>query len=328
MPQKSFAVAMIDALAHSLRSDPNVVLIGAHSFLSDRGLKPEDERALWDAFPDRLIDPPTSEGVCTSLVTGAAMAGMRPFLNYGTATFAYEAFNQIMSEAANVHSMSGGQLRAPLTLHMFAGIRGGGAGQHSSSPQAMYANSAGLELVLPACPADAQGLLRSAIKSDNPTVVITHTKLLAMTGEVPDGDYTIPLGQARIAREGRDVTIVATSLMVREALKAAEALAKDGIEAEVVDPRTIVPLDTDTICASVRKTGRLVTVDEGNALCSIGSEISALVAEQAFSALKAPILRVARPAVPIAFSPPLEAHVTPNADKIVAAVKKAMTHQA
>ena len=128
MPIKTFAVAMIDALAHSLRSDPNVVVIGAHSFLSDRGLKPEDERALWDAFPDRLIDPPTSEGVCTSLVTGAAMAGMRPFLNYGTATFAYEAFNQIMSETANVHSMSGGQLRAPLTLHMYAGIRGGGAG--------------------------------------------------------------------------------------------------------------------------------------------------------------------------------------------------------
>ncbi len=322
MPTKSFAVAMIDALAWSLKTDPNVVLIGAHSFLSDRGLKPEDERALWDAFPDRLIDPPTSEGVTTSLVTGAAMAGMRPFLNYGTATFAFEAFNQIMSETANVHNMSGGQLKAPLTLHMFAGIRGGGAAQHSSSPQAMYANAAGLELVLPASPADAQGLLRSAILSDNPTVVITHTRLLSMTGEVPDGDHTVPFGQARIARAGRDVTIVATSLMVREALSAAEALAKDGIEAEVVDPRTIVPLDTDGILASVRKTGRLVTVDEGNALCSIGSEISALVAEHAFGALKAPILRVARPPVPVSFSPPLEAHITPNADKIVAAVKK------
>ena len=252
------------------------------------------------------------------------MAGMRPFLNYGTATFAYEAFNQIMSEAANVHAMSNGQLRAPLTLHMFAGIRGGGAAQHSSSPQAMYANAAGLELVLPASPADAQGLLRSAILSDNPTIVITHTKLLRETGEVPDGDYTMPFGKARIAREGRDVTIVATSLMVREALNAADALAKDGIEAEVVDPRTIVPLDAEAICASVRKTGRLVTVDEGNALCSIGSEISALVAEHAFDALKAPILRVARPPVPVAFSPPLEAHVTPNADKIAAAVRKVL----
>jgi pyruvate/2-oxoglutarate/acetoin dehydrogenase E1 component len=327
MPTKSFAVAMIDALAHSLRSDPNVVIIGAHSFLSDRGLRPEDERALWDAFPDRLIDPPTSEGVTTSLVTGAAMAGMRPFLNYGTATFAFEAFNQIMSETANVHSMSNGQLRAPLTLHMFAGIRGGGAGQHSSSPQAMYANAAGLELVLPASPADAQGLLRSAILSDNPTVVITHTKLLRETGEVPDGDYIVPFGKARVAREGRDLTIVATSLMVREALKAAEALAKDGIEAEVIDPRTIVPLDADGICASVRKTGRLVTVDEGNALCSIGSEIAALVAEHAFGALKAPIARVARPPVPVSFSSPLEAAVTPNADKIVAAARKVVAER-
>jgi pyruvate dehydrogenase E1 component beta subunit len=322
MPTKSFAVAMIDALAYSLKSDPNVVVIGAHSFLSDRGLRPEDERALWDAFPDRLIDPPTSEGATTSLATGAAMAGMRPFLNYGTATFAYEAYNQIMSETANVHAMSGGQLRAPLTLHMYAGIRGGGAAQHSSSPQAMYANAAGLELVLPASPADAQGLLRSAIKSDNPTIVITHTRLLRETGEVPDGDFTIPFGKARIAREGRDVTIVATSLMVREALKAAEALAKDGIEAEVVDPRTIVPLDANAICVSVEKTGRLVTVDEGNATCSIGSEISALVAERAFAALKAPILRVARPPVPVAYSPPLESHVTPTAEKIAAAVKK------
>jgi pyruvate dehydrogenase E1 component beta subunit len=250
------------------------------------------------------------------------MAGMRPFLNYGTATFAFEAFNQIMSEAANVRGMSNGQLRAPLTLHMYAGIRGGGAGQHSSSPQAMYANAAGLELVLPASPADAQGLLRSAIKSDNPTVVITHTKLLAMTGDVPDGDFTIPFGQARVAREGRDLTIVATSLMVREALKAADALARDGIEAEVIDPRTIVPLDADGICASVRKTGRVVTVDEGNALCSIGSEISALVAERAFGALKAPILRVARHPVPVAFSPPLEAAIAPHADTIVAAARK------
>lgn len=322
MSQKSFAVAMIDALAWSLKTDPNVVVIGAHSFLSDRGLKPEDERALWQAFPDRLIDPPTAEGVTTSLATGAAIAGMRPFLNYGTATFAYEAFNQIMSEAANVRSMSNGQLRAPLTLHMFAGIRGGGAGQHSSSPQAMYANAAGLELVLPASPADAQGLLRTAILSDNPTVVITHTGLLRETGEVLDGDHKVPFGKARVAREGRDVTVVATSLMVREALRAADMLAKDGIEIEVVDPRTIVPLDADTICASVRKTGRLVTVDEGNALCSIGSEIAALVGERAFHALKAPILRVARPPVPVPFAPPLEAHVTPNPDKIAAAVRR------
>jgi pyruvate dehydrogenase E1 component beta subunit len=218
--------------------------------------------------------------------------------------------------------MSNGQLRVPLVLHMYAGIRGGGAAQHSSSPQAMYANAAGLELVLPASPADAQGLLRSAIRSDNPTIVISHTKLLRETGDVPDGDFAMPFGKARVAREGRDVTIVATSLMVREALAAATALAKDGIEAEVIDPRTIVPLDAETICTSVEKTGRLVTVDEGNATCSIGSEIAALVAEHAFAALSAPILRVARPPVPVAFSPPLESYVTPNADKVAAAVRR------
>jgi pyruvate dehydrogenase E1 component beta subunit len=324
MPRKSFAVAMIDALAYALAEDPQVVLIGASSFLLDRGLPEEAERALFDRFPARLIDPPTSEGVVTALGTGAAMAGMRPFVNYGTATFAYEAFNQILSEAANVRAMSNGQLRVPLVLHMYAGIRGGGAAQHSSSPQAMYANAAGLELVLPASPADAQGLLRSAIRSDNPTIVITHTRLLRETGDVPDGDFAIPFGKARVARDGRDLTIIATSLMVREALAAADLLAQEGIEAEIVDPRTIVPLDIDTLCASVRKTGRLVTVDEGNATCSIGSEIAALAAEYAFDALKAPILRVARPAVPVAFSPPLEAFITPSAEKIVGAARKLM----
>jgi acetoin:2,6-dichlorophenolindophenol oxidoreductase subunit beta len=324
MPQKIFAVAMIDALAYALEQDPQVVVIGASSFLLDRGLPEEVERRLFDRFPTRLIDPPTSEGAATSLATGAAVAGMRPFLNYGTATFAYEAYNQILSEAANVHAMSNGQLRAPLVLHMYAGIRGGGAAQHSSSPQAMYANAAGLELVLPSSPADAQGLVRSAIRSDNPTIVITHTKLLRMTGGVPDGDFSIPFGKAEVTREGRDVTIVATSLMVHEALAASVLLAKDGIEAEVVDPRTIVPLDADTICASVAKTGRLVTVDEGNAMCCIGSEISALVAEHAFAALKAPIMRIARPAVPVPFSPPLEAYLTPNADKIAMVARKAV----
>jgi pyruvate dehydrogenase E1 component beta subunit len=185
----------------------------------------------------------------------------------------------------------------------------------------MVANSGGLELVLPATPADAQGLLRSAIKSDNPTVFITHTKLMNLVGDVPDGDFTIPFGEAAVARAGRDVTIVATSLMVQQALKAAEALARDGIDAEVIDPRTIVPLDRATICASVRKTGRLVVVDEANRTCSIASEIAALVAEEAFGALKAPIRRVARADAPVAFSPPLEAYVTPTAEKIAEAAK-------
>jgi pyruvate/2-oxoglutarate/acetoin dehydrogenase E1 component len=324
MPQKTFAVAMLDALAYALAEDPSVMVIGASSFIYDRGLKPEDERALFDKFPTRLIDPPTSEGVVTSLATGAAIAGMRPFVNYGTASFAFEAWNQIINETGAAHTMSGGQLTVPVVLHMFAGIRGGGAAQHSTSPQAMFANAGGLELVLPSSPADAQGLLRTALRSDNPTIFISHTKLVNVIGDVPAGDFSIPFGKAAIKRPGRDVTVVATSLMVQEALKAADTLAKEGIEVEVIDPRTIVPLDTAAICASVRKTGRLVCVDEANTTCSIASEISALVAEEAFAALKAPILRVARPNVPVSYSPPLEAYVTPTAEKIVAAVRKVM----
>jgi pyruvate dehydrogenase E1 component beta subunit len=324
MPTKSFARAMIDAVSYALAEDPQVVVIGVSSFVLDRGLPEEEERALFDRFAGRLIDPPTSESVVTSLAAGAAMAGMRPFVNYGTASFAYEGWNQILNEVGNAHAMSNGQLRVPLVLHMFAGIRGGGAAQHSASPQAMIANTGGLELVLPSNPADAQGLLRTAIKSDNPTLFITHTKLMNRTGEVPDGDFAIPFGKAAVVRAGRDATVVATSFMVQEALKAADALAKDGIEAEVIDPRTVVPLDAAAICASVRKTGRLVTVDEANRTCSIASEISALVAEEAFGALKAPILRVARLDVPVSASPPLEAYVNPTAEKIAAAVRRTL----
>jgi pyruvate dehydrogenase E1 component beta subunit len=324
MPKKTFAAAMVDALGYALAEDPQVVVIGATSFILHRGLPREIEEALFKKHAGRLIDPPTSESVVTSLATGAAMAGMRPFVNFGTASFAFEAWNQILNEAANVRTMSGGQLKAPLVLHMYAGIRGGGAAQHSQSPQAMFANAAGLELVLPSSPADAQGLLRTAIRSDNPTVFITHTKLLNLTGDVPDGDFAIPFGKAAVRRTGSDATVVATSLMVEEALKAAALLARDDIEVEVVDPRTIVPLDEATICASVVKTGRLVTVDEANQACSIASEISALVAEKAFGALKAPVLRVTRPSVPVPYSPPLEAHVTPSADRIAAAVRSLM----
>jgi pyruvate/2-oxoglutarate/acetoin dehydrogenase E1 component len=324
MPKKSFATAMIDALSASLIGDPKVVVIGASSFVLDRGLSHEAEKAFYEKFSARLIDPPTSESAVASLATGAAMAGMRPFVNFATSSFAFEAWNQMINETGNAHYMSGGQLDVPLVFHMFQGIRGGGAAQHSQSPQAMFANCPGLELVLPSSPADAQGLLRTAIRSNNPTLFITHTKLMGVVDEVPDGDFSIPFGQAAIKRAGRDVTIVATSLMVREALVAAETLAGEGIEAEVVDPRTIVPLDEAGICASVRRTGRLVTVDEANRPCSIASEIAALVAEQAFAALKAPILRVARPSAPVAYSPPLEAFITPNAEKIAAAVRQVM----
>lgn len=322
MSQKTFAQAMFEALSISMEQDASISVFGASSFVLGRGLPPADEKAFIAKYESRLIDPPVSESVLAAVGVGAATAGLRPFINFGTSSFAFEAHNQIVNEAGNAHYMSGGQLKVPLVYHMFHGIRGIGGAQHSQSPQSMYANCPGLEVVLPATPADAKGLLRTAIQSDNPTLFITHTKLLATKGEVPDGDYAIPFAQGEVKRPGRDVTIVATSLMVLEALKAADELAKDGIDAEVVDPRTIVPFDADIVLASVKKTGRLVVVDEASRTCSVASEIAATVAEEAFGALKAPILRVARPPVPMPYSPSLEAYCSPDAAGIVAAARK------
>jgi len=322
MAHKTFATGMLDALGYSLQTDPSVAVIGAWSFIMDRGLPPEQEKAFFEKYGERLIDPPTSEGVIAAMATGAAVCGMRPFVNFGTSSFSFEAWNQMINETGNAHFMSNGQVKAPLVFHMYCGIRTGGGAQHCQSPQSMFANAPGLELVLPSTPADAQGLLRTAIRSDNPTIFLTHTKLLHWTGDTPDGDFAIPFGKADVKRAGRDVTVVATSLMVRESLAAAEILAKEGIEIEVVDPRTIVPLDTATICASVEKTGRLLVAEEAVATCSVASEIITIVAEQALHALKAPPVRVARPSAPLGYAPTLEKAVTPDAEKIIAAVRR------
>jgi acetoin:2,6-dichlorophenolindophenol oxidoreductase subunit beta len=319
MIEKSYAQAMVDALAFTLRGDPSSIVIGRG--LTGHGSEADAERPLHEEFGDRIIDPPTSESLVVAVGTGAAAAGLKAFVHLGTASFAFEAVNQIVNEAANVHYMSGGQLTAPVVFQMYHGIRGGGGPQHSHSPQAMYANCAGLHVLLPSSPADVQGLLRTAMKGNNPAILMNHNRMLGLRGPVPEGDFEIPFGTADIKRAGRDVTVVATSHMVNEALKAAEAVAADGIDVEVVDPRTAVPLDIEGICASVRKTGRLVVVDEANITCSIASEIAASVAERAFDALKAPIMRVARPDVPMPYSPPLEKYLTPDAEKIARAVR-------
>lgn len=322
MPIKSFAQGMVDGLSYSLAADPRMLVIGRG--MTGHGPEMEAEKALHAKYPDRIDDPPTSEGVVASVAIGAAMAGSPTFVHFGTAVFAFEACNQILNEAGNARFMSNGQVKVPAVFHMFHGIRGGGGAQHSQSPISMYANVPGLQVAVPSSPADVQGLIRSALQSVHPTVMLNHTKLLGVKGEVPDGDFVIPFGQAEVKRAGKDVTIVATSLAVQYALKAADLLAKDRIDAEVVDPRTVVPLDTKTICDSVRKTGRLVVVDEGVRTCSVASEIAACVAEQAFATLKAPILRVARPHMPVSYAPPLEEYVTPTPEKIAAAARKTL----
>ena len=249
------------------------------------------------------------------------MAGLRPIVDVGTASFLFQAFPQVVNEAANAYYMTGGQTRVPVVFHILHGIRGGGASQHSHSPQAMLWNTPGLEIALPSSPGDVKGLLKTAVRSDNPTVFVNHARLFEVTGPVPDGDYAIPFGQADLKRRGNDVTVVATSLMVQRALRAADELAKDGIEVEVVDLRTLVPLDKRTLLESVGKTGRMVVADECHRSCGVAAELAAIVAEEGFSYLRAPIKRVTALDVPVPFSRSMEAYMEPSEAKIVAAVR-------
>ncbi len=322
MRKTSYAAAIVEALRISLAEDPHVALVGSYVL----GLGPK--RALMDSiraeFADRIYDPPISEAAIVSIGAGAAMAGARPFVDLGTGSFTYVGWSPLVNEAAVAHYMSDGKLRVPVVYHMLHGLRGGGAAQHSHSPQAMLWNAAGLEIVLPSSPYDVKGLLRSAIKSDNPTVFINHARLMDIEGDVPEEDYTIPFGRADIKRRGRDATVIATSFVVHAALAAGERLKAEGIEIEVVDPRTLVPLDHATILDSVCRTGRLVVVDETNLSGGVASELSAIVAEEGFDSLRAPILRVTRPDVPTPFSKPLEDAITPTADKIAAAVRRVL----
>lgn len=318
----TYAEAMIDGLFGCMDENPRVSILGNEVL----GLGPQRVhlQRIKDKFPDRISFPPTSEAAYSATAIGAAMAGERVFAHLGAASFSYLAMSSIANEAATAHYTSGGKITVPVVIHMLHGLRVGGASQHSESPQAKYWNTPGLEIVLPSSPRDVKGLVRSAIASNNPTVMLTHDRLLPMEGEVPEGRFDIPLGQAEVKRQGGDVTIVATSYMVQIALDAAEILAEDGKDAEVVDPRTLVPLDKKAILDSVAKTGRLVIADETNLSCGVASEISAIVAEEGFASLKSPIIRVSRGDVVVPASPSLESYITPTADKIVAAVKEIM----
>jgi pyruvate/2-oxoglutarate/acetoin dehydrogenase E1 component len=239
-------------------------------------------------------------------------------VDVATASFLFQAFSQVVNEAANIHYMTGGQTRVPMVIHINHGIRGGGAAQHSHSPQAMLMQVPGLKIMAPSSPRDVRGLIATAVADDNPVIWADHVRLFDVEEDVPDAPEAIRFGVADIKREGTDVTIVATSHAVRVALAAAEELAEEGISAEVVDARTLVPLDHDTIIVSVAKTGRLIVVDEGHRSAGVGAEIAATVAERAFDALRKPIRRIATLDVPIPFSPPLERFVEPSAGKIVA----------
>jgi len=309
------------ALREIMEEDDRVHLMGG-SFLS---LSPHrvNFKTIEEAYPDRVVAPPISElGYC-GLATGAAMAGIRPVVDLSTGSFIYEAWPQVVNEAANALYMSGGQTRVPVVFHFLHGLRGGGAAQHSASPQAMLWNCPGLEIVLPSSPRDVKGLLKTAVRSDNPTIFVDHTLLFDTEGPVPDSDH-IPFGQAEVKRPGKDVTVIATSLMVHRSLTVAGQLESAGIDVEVVDPRTLVPFDLDTILASVEKTGRVVIVDETHQSCGVAAEIAARIAESGFDKLKEPIRRVSTLDVPVPYSEPLEERISPSAERITEAIKESL----
>jgi pyruvate dehydrogenase E1 component beta subunit len=316
----SYVDAMADTFRLCFREDPRFTVIGNEVF----GIGPQrvNFEPLQREFGDRIYFPPTSEAAFTALAAGAAMCGHRTFAHLGVASFTYPAVSSIANEVATICASSGGRIKAPFIMHLNHGIVMGTSTQHSESPQCMYWNVPGIEIAIPSSGRDFKGLMRTAMKRDTPVMIFTHGLLYGSESDVPEGDYTIPFGSAAIRRQGKDATVVATSLTVSVALDAAAALARDRIDVEVIDPRTLVPFDRDTILRSVVKTGRLVVADETRLSCGVASEISAIVAEHGFGSLKAPIVRVARPDAPVPAAPTHEAFVKPTSDKIVAAVKK------
>ncbi len=316
MRELTYSEAKLESLREIFAANDKVHLMA-------RGLR--SYREIQQRFPDRVSSMPISELGACGLAIGAAMAGLRPIVDVGNGSFVFEAWPQIVNEAANALYMSGGQTQIPVVFHMSHGLRGGGGAQHSHSPQAMFWNSPGLEIVLPASPRDVKGLLKSAVNSNNPTVFIDHRALSSIRGPVPEEDEAIPFGQADVKRAGKDVTVIATSFMVQRSLTVAEVLAREGIDVEVVDPRTLVPLDFATMMASVEKTGRVVIVDECHQSCGVAAELSARIVETGFDKLKAGIQRVNTLDVPVPYSEPLEEYISPSDSRIAEAIRSVLT---
>jgi pyruvate/2-oxoglutarate/acetoin dehydrogenase E1 component len=320
MTELSYSQAVNAALREEMLRDPLVLLLGED--IGEHGGAFGVTRGLWKEFgAKRVVNTPISEAAIVGAAVGAALAGCRPVAEIMYMDFITLAMDQIVNQAAKMRYMFGGKATLPLVVRTPAGAGRGNAAQHMQSLEAWFVHVPGLKVVVPSTPYDAKGLLKTAIRDDNPVVFVEHKLLYATKGEVPEQEYTIPLGQADIKRDGHDVTIVATSRMVQFALGAADTLQQEGISAEVVDPRTLVPLDISTIVDSVKKTHRAVVVHEACRRGGIGAEIAAEIQERAFDYLDAPILRVANPDVPIPFAKDLEAAAIPDEPRIVAAVR-------
>jgi len=314
--------ALNQALREEMHRDENVFLLG-EEVAAYQGAYKVSKGLLEEFGEKRVIDSPITELGFAGLGVGAAMTGLRPVIEFMTFNFSILATDQIVNSAAKMLYMSGGQFKIPI---VFRGPNGSAyqvSSQHSQALESWYAHFPGLKVVMPSTAADAKGLLKSAIRDDDPVIFMEQERMYGMKGEVPDDpDFTIPLGVAEVKREGTDATIVARSLTVPLALKAAEELEKEGVSVEVVDPRTIRPLDIDTIINSVKKTNRVVIVEESHAFCGVGSEISAQIMERAFDYLDAPVKRVSSADAPMPYAKNLEQLALPDVAKIVAAVRE------
>ena len=319
MREVSYVKALHDALVEEMARDESVFLIGED--LVDLGGVSGAIKGLAARFGEhRVRQTPLSEAAFMGLAVGAAIAGLRPVAEIMYVDFVTVCFDQIINQAAKLRMMSGGQLKVPLVVRTQGGGGTSEAAQHSQSPEVWFAHTPGLKVVMPATPADAKGLLKSSIRDDNPVIFLEHKLLYATTGEVPDGEWVIPLGQAEVKRQGEDITVVATSYMVHKALAAAESLA-DEVRVEVIDPRTVEPLDMECIRASVEKTGRLLVVQEACLRCGFGSEIVRRVTEGCFAALKTAPKVLGGANLPMPFSPPLETACIPQEETIVEAIR-------
>jgi acetoin:2,6-dichlorophenolindophenol oxidoreductase subunit beta len=329
------SLSMVEAIGEAMRlameADPTVIVMG-EDVVGGARLGGDKENVMGGSFgatkslfplfgPERVRDTPISEAGFVGAGVGAAAAGLRPVLDVMWADFTGLAFDQIYNQAAKMSYMFGGQVRLPLTIRVAMGAGLSAAAQHSGTLYSVFTHLPGLKTVVPSTPHDAKGLLLEAIFDDSPVIFFEHLALYVTRGPVPEDSYRIPLGVAEIRRRGSDVTIVGIANTVNRALEAAETLAGEGVDAEVIDPRTLSPLDEQTLLQSVAKTGALVVVDESPPRCSIAADIAAIVGEKAFDSLNAPIRRVTAPHAPVPFSPPLEQSYVPSPGAIVDAVR-------
>jgi len=314
MARKRYTQAINDALFEEMERDPKIIVFGEDVELAIFG----DTRGLLERFGrDRIRNTPICEATLTGMAVGAAAAGYRVVLHMMFSNFLYTGFDAIANQMAKLRLMTGGQLELPITI--MSGYGGGrsNAAQHSDTPHSLLMNLGGVNVAVPATPADAKGLLKEAIRGRNPTFFMEASGRGGDSGDVPEGDYTVPFGKAFVAREGRDITLIAIGTMLKPTLAAAKTLEANGISAEVIDPRTLVPLDEESILRSVRKTGRAIVIDEARDRCSAASHIAAVLADKGFSSLKAAVKRITVPDVAMPYAPNAEAHVFPSEERIV-----------